>query len=311
MSCRGVYHDQESVTAICRGGYGRILLAHRDGPTDRLHQLFLQPGVYVHLLHLIADGRVAYTAPIFVNADDPPPNAVNVTGDTITLLGLNLNDGTGHYVGAYITDKHVEIHDSMSTADGDGFLIPQFIRLAQACFPERIISVAPVRKGERALQPTGGFQQVRSPLLPANAEPLLHFYNIDAQDYLCFCWALLQLHAVVLRYDLAVLRKRLAQSQLAPLLVIKVYAWLLLEQLDLLTAYPRELVPDYFAIWDAENRLRVADYRRYTFRLPVTRPRSINECFHQAVAVTKASVELQRQEELISPDSKCWSDDWC
>jgi len=297
--------DPDSRRVLCHGGYDLLLIDRRRGPSDQVHTLLLE--VLPELCQLLADTD-AVALPVQRYECCPFPLVLplslpySANGCYVTLLALEMPN-SGHYAGAFITSSTVTIYDSMTTAEGNGRFGQNFVELATRLFPRRRVRIAPLAAGEQALQPTGGFLSVPASFVPLDADPLITLFNVESQDHFCYGWALFQLHARFLNYNLAPLRRRLATNVVPALVLIKIYCWQLLSFLNLTSSFPDTLVADYFAIWDAEDRLDSEDYRRYTFSLSAPPPATLDDCFEDALAFEAST--LQRIEARRSTPSGC------
>lgn len=160
----------------------------------------------------------------------------------ITILSLDFGEEGGHYA-AYIYSldsknrKKLLIFDSMSKVNQPSAYAPFFIQLGQDIFGVDADILVPCVQNIISLQYTGGFlnnnpfhveEAVKEGKIDEETAYNLSVQSTDSQNHFCWLWSIWYIHLYLNGITLDQALKQMNKNHLNPLIVIKRYAWSLL-----------------------------------------------------------------------------------
>ena len=300
---------QEDIQLILQAEMWELWLIDRaHGASDQIQTQLTIPEKLEAILATMAGTRAIILPSVVVPVADHTtqvPIPITTTSDYAMIVALDLGALGGHYASYYITPDTVEVFDSMTGATTTGVYTSIFQALASQFFPTRQIHVVQPKIGEATLQPTGGFLWIAPSFMTSDVDDttrrLIQLCNHQAQDHFCWAWAVLYLHTRFQGRDLGDIRRWIAETDCPPVVIIKYYLWLLLAWFDELLA--PEFHRDFLSVWDADNRMDPADYRRYIIQVEAIPLLSVHTCLE--VVLSPDNIQLLRRVHRDPVPSRC------
>jgi len=302
---------QEDIQLVLQAGMWELWLIDRaHGATDQTHQLFATSGKSEEILRHIAAGKAIVlptTTISILQWSECQALPLDPRETYVLQVALDLGVLGGHYAAYYVTPTVVEVFDSMVGVKNSGVYTSVFEGIATLLFPNRRLFTVKPNPGEATLQPTGGFLWILPSFSMSTAcvkdRKILQLCNHEAQDHFCWAWGLFYLHSRLEGLSLNSTRKWLADTDYPPLALIKSYLWLLMSWFD--DRISPELQEDFLSIWDAEDRTKPSDYRRYFIYMDPVHLTSVSQCL--TLLLPPLNVQLVRQEQREVVPMQCRS----
>ena len=240
-----------------------------------------------------------------------------------TIFGLNLGNG-GHY-GAFVCDlkkRQVHIFDSMSGVYNDkGY---RLISGTQECFTvladrifnnENFLKILRTKTHKKyeftcepvhisyILQPTGGFDELISPILESmtdlDLQREINIQHTDSQNHFCYIWSIMFIQ-IYLRGKLRLFDdflEKMRETATIPLVVVKQY---ILGLLNLFNKGELEHVLFFYRhfprIWSNHKSPRSLKFHLYEFEFQS--PKNMNVCLDNVLNLNCDVTRIKRTKEI-------------